>query len=206
MNDMLIACSDKEENKKIKCQLSQNCEMKDLRKAKRILGIDIVRDRKLGVLNLSQCSYSKRFLDKFCMSSCKSVSVPVGQHFKLSANQSPKTNEEKLNMAIVLYSSTVGSLTYLMACTRPDLANGKSLISRYMSNLGRQHWMVVKWMLRYLKGTTDAGLCYRKNSKNNLSVEGYVDANFATDCDHKMSLTGRVFKLVHNTISWRSVL
>lgn len=206
VDDMLIACSDKEEINKLKCQLSQTFEMKDFGQARRILGIDIVRNRRLGTLSLSQGSYSKRILDKFEMSSCKSVSVPVGQHFKLSANQSPKTDKEKSDMAYVPYSSAVGSLMYLMVCTRPDLAHGMSLVSRYMSSPCRPHWLVVKWMLRYLRGTVNAGLCYRKFSKESISLEGYVDADFAADNDRRRSLTGWVFKVVNNTVSWRSVL
>lgn len=60
-------------------------------------------------------------------------------------------------MTLILYASVVGSLIYLMVCTRPNLAHGMSLISRYMSNPSRKHWVVVKWMLRYIKGTPNYG-------------------------------------------------
>ena len=51
---------------------------------------------------------------------------------------------------------------YSMICTRPDLAHSASVVSRFMSNLGKQHWQVVKWILRYLQGTSSVGLVYGK--------------------------------------------
>jgi len=29
------------------------------------------------------------------------------------------------------------------------------VVSRYMNNPGKEHWMTVKWILRYLRGTTN---------------------------------------------------
>ena len=49
---------------------------------------------------------------------------------------------------------------YAMVCTRPDLAYGVSIFSRFMHNPGKAHWEVVKWILRYLKGSPDLGLVF----------------------------------------------
>lgn len=43
---------------------------------------------------------------------------------------------------------------YAMVCTHPDIAHGVSVVSRYMANLGKEHWQAVKWILRYLRGTS----------------------------------------------------
>ena len=56
-------------------------------------------------------------------------------------------------MRKVPYVSTIGSLMYAMVCTRPDIANAVGVVSRFTSRLGKQHWEVVKWILRYLKGS-----------------------------------------------------
>ena len=72
----------------------------------------------------------------------------------------PKTPEEKEKMSIVPYASAVGSLMYAMMCTRPDICYVVGLISRFQSNPGQKHWMAVKRILRYLKGTSDYMLCY----------------------------------------------
>uniref|UniRef100_A0A3Q7H809 Reverse transcriptase Ty1/copia-type domain-containing protein n=1 Tax=Solanum lycopersicum TaxID=4081 RepID=A0A3Q7H809_SOLLC len=71
---------------------------------------------------------------------------------KGNARESPKTAEERDHMALVPYASAVGSLMYAMVCTRPDIAHAVGVVSRYMANLGKEHWEAVKWLLRYLRG------------------------------------------------------
>ena len=113
--------------------------MKDLSAAKKILGMEIHRDRQAGKLFLSQKNYIKKILDRFNMSNCKSVSTPLAAHFKLSSESCPQTEEEKEKMASIPYANAVGSLMYAMVCTRPDLAYAVSMVSRYMHNPGKEH-------------------------------------------------------------------
>ena len=82
-------------------------EMKDLGLAKRILGMEIERDRSKRVLRLSQKSYISKVLSKFEMNNVKTVSTPLGQHFRLSITQAPKTHEEKRFMERIPYASMV---------------------------------------------------------------------------------------------------
>jgi hypothetical protein len=56
----------------------------------------------------------------------------------------PKTQEEIEYMARVPYSSAVGSLMYVMVCTRPDIALGVGVVRKYMINPGKEHWEEVK--------------------------------------------------------------
>ena len=95
VDDMLVTGSDINEIEKVKYDLKCRFEMKDLGEAKRILGIDIIRDRKKRVLWLSQQHYIDKLLKKFQMSESRIVSTPLGQQFQLSANQCPKSKEEQ---------------------------------------------------------------------------------------------------------------
>nr|GFA38705.1 retrovirus-related Pol polyprotein from transposon TNT 1-94 [Tanacetum cinerariifolium] len=61
-------------------------------------------------------------------------------------------------MSKVSYANAVGSLMFLMVCTRPDIAYAVSIVSRYLANLGKNHWEAVKWILKYLRGTANVGL------------------------------------------------
>ena len=56
-------------------------------------------------------------------------------------------------MAIVSYASAIGSLIYAMICTRPNISLAVGVVSKYMSNPGKQQWEEMKWILRYLQGT-----------------------------------------------------
>ena len=73
------------------------------------------------------------------MEESKVVTLPLHPHFKLSLAMCPCDEKEKGLMLMVPYESVVGSLMYIMVCTRPDLAYAMSKVSRYMSNLGKPH-------------------------------------------------------------------
>ncbi|GKE72700.1 hypothetical protein Tco_1534741, partial [Tanacetum coccineum] len=138
------------------------------------------------------------------MNNSKPVSVPLAAHFKLSSALSPDIEEEVEYMLRAPYASTVGSIMYDMVCTRTDIAQGVSIVSRYMDCPEKAHWEAVRWILRYLRGTTDFSLVY--DSGVNTYVNGYVDSGYACDLDRIRSLTGYVFTLGGCAISWKATL
>ena len=140
------------------------------------------------------------------MSLSKAVSTPIPQHYKLSSAQSPQSQEEILDMARIPYASVVGSLMFAMICSRPDLAYAISLVSRFMSNPGKEHWNAVKWVLRYLKGTLKHGVMYGYCDTNKVQVEWFVDSDYAGSIDTRKSLTGYVFTMCNGAVSWKSTL
>eukprot|EP00253_Pinus_taeda_P025491 PITA_25491 len=109
----------------------------------------------------------------------KQVKVPILVGVKLSVEQCPKTQKEEEDMSHVPYASAVNSLIYAMVCTRPDIAHVVGVLSRFLSKLGKEHWTTVKWVFRYLCGTSDYGLCYqgRPGLDRVLDICGFIDAN-----------------------------
>jgi hypothetical protein len=101
---MLVAGSDMDEIRNLKTQLSKEFDMKDLGPARKILGMQITRDKQRGVLQLSQAEYINRVLQRFNMGNAKPVSTPLASHFRLSKDQSPQTEEEKESMANIPYA------------------------------------------------------------------------------------------------------
>ena len=154
--------------------------MKDLGAAKQILGIEIHRDMEHGKLWLSQKKYMEKILTRFGMQNVKLVNIPLASHFKFSSSLCPNTKQENDYMSHVLYASVIGSLMYVMVCTRLDISHAIGVVSRYMANPGKEHWATVKWVLRYLRGTSNYCITYNGCSD---SVCGYVDSNFASDLD-----------------------
>jgi hypothetical protein len=134
--------------------------MKDLGAAKKILGMIITRDKKNHKLTLSQGEYIEKVLERFRMLNEKLVSTPLANHFKLTKEMCPKTQEEIKYMSRVPYSSVVGILMYAMVCTRPYIAHVVGVVRRYMKNPGKEHWEEVKWILRYLRGIATHALCF----------------------------------------------
>ena len=70
------------------------------------------------------------------------------------------TTEEKEYIKTVPFASAVGSLMYVMLCTRPDIFYSVGIVSRYQSNPGREHWTTVKHILKYLRRMRDYMLIY----------------------------------------------
>ncbi|KAL5553855.1 hypothetical protein UlMin_041256 [Ulmus minor] len=140
------------------------------------------------------------------MVDAKLVDVPLAAHFKLSSELCPKTEEDVQKMAKVPYASAVGSVMYAMVCTRPNIAHAVSLVSRYMANPGKAHWEVVKWLLRYLKGSLNCGLLYKRLDEPSYLVKGFVDADHAGDLDKRRSSRGYIFTVGGGCISWKSQL
>ncbi|KAH7852964.1 hypothetical protein Vadar_031538 [Vaccinium darrowii] len=208
VDDMLVACKSKVEINRLKVQLNKEFEMKDLGEARKILGMEIQRDRVKGTIHLTQQQYLKKVLERFGVGkgNSKPVSVPLAPHFKLSASLSPSSEEERKYMTNVPYASLVGSLMYAMVCTRPDLAQAVSMVSRYMHDPGKVHWQAAKWILRYILGTVNLGLKFEKRISVDHLVAGFVDSDYAGDLDKRRSTTGYVFTMAGGPVSWRCTL
>ena len=79
------------------------------------------------------------------------------------------------------------------------------MVSKYWANLGKQHWDALKWIFIYLRGTTNYGIMFERQ-QDELSVRGYVDADYAGDLNDRRSTTGYVFTLAGGPICWRSMI
>jgi hypothetical protein len=92
----------------------------------------------------------------------------------------PKEEDEQGLRHEVPYLSAIGALMYLANCIRPDIAFAVNLLARYIAAPTRRHWVGVKTILKYLKGTQDhLGLWFLK--MGHLTMVGYVGAGYMSD-------------------------
>ena len=129
--------------------------MKDLGEASYILGIQIYRDRSKRMLGLSQSRYIDTIVKRFGIKNSKRGLIPMRHRILFSRSMSPKTHEERTNMDMIPYASAIGSIMYVMLCTRLDIAHALSVTSRYQADPGLEHWKAVKCILKYLRRTKD---------------------------------------------------
>ncbi|CAM8928612.1 unnamed protein product [Rhodiola kirilowii] len=202
VDDILIMSNSESEIAKIKKELNSNFDMKDLGTAKKILGINIVRDRPKKMMYLSQADYIDKVLKKFSMDGSKPAVIPLGGHLTLSKEDCPKDEAARKKMNLILYDVAVESVMYCMLCTRPDLAFGISVLSRFMSDPGESHWVAMKFLLKYLNDTKNLGLVFA-NYGNKSELFGYVDSDYASNRDNRKSTTGLFFTWRGNCISWK---
>ena len=120
--------------------------------------------------------------------------TPVDVNLHLSKNNGKNLSQQE-------YEQVIGSLMYVMNCTRPDIAYAVSKLSRYTSNLGPDHWKAiirVLRFLRYLKYTQNYGL---HDSKYPEVFEGNRDTNWISDTKDSKSTSGYLFTLGGGAVS-----
>jgi hypothetical protein len=126
-------------------------------------------------------------------------------HFATGSRLYPAMTGSYANITdLKQYQGMVGSLTYAMLCTRPDLAYAIQQLSQFNSNPTNAHFQAAKRVFRYLQGTQTTGLLYGKhNGEITKRVQGYCDADYAMDGDRK-SISGFFFTLAGSPISWQA--
>lgn len=160
-----------------------------------ILGIRITRDRRTKTLSMSQGAAVKDLLTRFGMWPCNTKAVAeVDDKDGLWEDDSEPLADQ------ATYRSIVGSLVYLMTCTRPDLAHSVQRLSRYLQAPRRPHMEGAKRILRYLMGTVNIGICFGGGSSD---LTGYSDASWAPRPD-RMSTSGYICVLNNGPVSWKS--
>lgn len=193
VDDLIITGDCDEEILQTKQNLSVRFHMKELGQLKHFLGLEVVRTRE-GIF-LHQKKYSKDLLQKFGMLDYKQISVPMEPNAKLCAHEG-RTLEDA-----TMYRQLVGSLIYL-TLTRPEISFAVGVMSRYMQDPKKTHLDQVRRILRYVKGTLDHGILYKKGG--GCKLVGYCDADYAGDHDTRRSTTGYVFMLGSGAVSWCS--
>nr|GFC85144.1 hypothetical protein [Tanacetum cinerariifolium] len=106
----------------VKTYLGKCFVMKDLGEAAYILRIKIYRDRSKRLIGLCQSAYIEKILKRYSMENSKRGSIPMQKKLKFSKSQGASTPAEMKRMQNVPYASAVGSIMYVMRCTRPDVA------------------------------------------------------------------------------------
>ncbi|GJZ46052.1 putative RNA-directed DNA polymerase [Tanacetum coccineum] len=203
VDDMLIVGKNIGRIAQLKRDLSKSFSMKDLGPAKQIIGIRIFRDRGAKKLHISQEQYIEKVLCRFNMDKAKVVSSPLTTNFKLTDKDCPSSKKNIEKMDRVPYASAVGSLMYAMVCTRPDLAHAVGVVSRFLSNPGKKHWEAVKWIFRYLRGTSKLGITFGNRKP---MLVGFTDSDMAGNKDNMKSTSGYLMTFAGGAVSWQSRL
>jgi hypothetical protein len=136
------------------------------------------------------------------MQNCRPCEFPVVKGDKFSNDQCPKNEVEQAEMNDRPFASALGSLMYAQVCTRPDIAYVVGVLGRYQSNPGNDHWKAAKKVMRYLQGTKEYMLTYKR--VDNLEIEGYTDSDLGGCPDDRKSTSGYIFMLAGGAISWKS--
>jgi hypothetical protein len=185
VDDLVIIGSSLAVVEEFKEEMKRAFLMSDLGLLSFYLGIE-VRLYAEGI-TLRQAHYAKKILEMADMVDCKAAATPMEERLRLSHDS---TSEE---VDATLYRRIIGSLRYLIH-TWPDLTYAVGYVSRFLERPTEEHLQTVKKILRYIAGTLQYGLRYRRRTGTTRLV-GYCDSDLTGDIDTRKSTTSAMFFL-----------
>lgn len=197
VDDFYVFYNDELKKNQLLESLGSNFKIKDLGKARQVLGMELTREN--GALRLSLSKFTNKLLANFGLADCKPVKTPLelDLHTVLAEGEE---GEELDHPNRLRYQSLIGALNYLSCNTRPDISAAVSFLSQYNSCCHQIHMRAAKRVLRYLKGTMDYSLIFKANG--NLNITGYVDADWGGNVKDRKSFSGYTFQVGGNPVSW----
>jgi hypothetical protein len=227
VDDIIIAHTSPDRFDEFKQMLVSRFQCKDIGKVRQALNIEVKYPKNGGLL-LLQTKYINELVQKYSSlveNLSHACALPHDYHVKYCKegidcqSDIPCPDNDKIS-ADTPYRALLGALLWVSEGTRPDIKYIISAMSRYLADPRVAHWKALKKVLRYLNGTKHLGIYYRPLSKGpkfptgyvssynvsvtNLSVDGFVDADFANNLDDRRSITGYVFMMAGAPISWQS--
>ena len=194
VDDLILVTDSEKEMIDLKTSLANHFKMKDMGVLHYCLGVSVtIKD---GVLQISQEQYIGKIMRKYKLQDCKTVSTPMDLNVKLV-----KDDGYSKPVGVVQYQSMVGSLIYAAIATRPDISYAVAALAKFKSSPTEAYLTAVKRVFWYLKGTDQLRLQYQETDVN---VEGYSDADWASDSDDRRSTSGNVFVMLGGAISLTS--
>jgi hypothetical protein len=165
VDDLIVTGNNHAAITNLKSILHQQFSIKDLGVLKYFLGIEMVTSYK--GLFFYQCKYILDLLREADMLECKLAKTPLDSKLQLTLDGESFDQPQ-------LYQKLVGKLIYL-TITRPDLSHSVSIVSQFMHSPIAAHMMIVKRILRYLKGTIGRGILVQNHG--HTQVLSYTDAD-----------------------------
>ena len=150
--------------------------MKNLRELHYCLGVEFERNRKTNIITMNQRNYIEEVLKRFNL---EEYNLVISILLKLSVEEFVNVQRK---MVGVPYKAGLGSLMYVMVALRVDIAFAVSMVIQFMSKANPPHWMAVKRIMRYLKGTLDFKLYL---GGKDIVLRGFYDANWMGDANNQ---------------------
>ena len=200
VDDVIVAYQKEQDYAKFATAFKKSVEVGTEEELSWYIGIKI--ENLPHCIRISQEKHIKDALKQFNMEDCKSAKTPAVIE-RLTLDDCPEMeSSEQATMKRVPYRQLVGKLVYIATCSRPDIAYAVSELGRFLENPGQKHWKAAKHVLRYLKGTINAGINFYRDKK--LTLETHCDADFAGDTDTRRSTSGFLCTLAGGAVSWKS--
>ncbi|KAH7291985.1 hypothetical protein KP509_29G045200 [Ceratopteris richardii] len=191
VDDILLLSNSIKALNSTKHELQDAFSMSDLGPLQYCLGMQVLRDPQTGSITLSQSTDINSLLQKFHMDTYKGTATPLPSSLKSGSTALPSEVAPDFPFAQIL-----GSIHYLVTCTRPDICFAANYLSRFMQQPQAHHIHLLKRLLRYLKQTQHYSLTYRTQPEaTRWTLYGYSDADWGGDHVTMQSTSGYLYML-----------
>jgi hypothetical protein len=166
-----------------------------------------MRDRDKGLISLSCIPKIDILVVKFGLDlESSGPDTPMTKDFVTTQRPAPLDGSDDIGAGSILppgnrYCELVGSLLYIANTTRPDISQAVGVLSRYRMSPTTAHWNEAIRVLKYLKSTRELVLVL---GGKDTELEGFVDADYGGDQDHRFSTTGFVLTVFGGAVVWGS--
>ena len=131
VDDLAIACKHIEELRIVIEEISKCFKITNLGELTWILACRVTRDRSKRLITIDQEQYTRKILtDAGILPGSNPVSTPMDPKEFLTADETPFSEEDFKLAREIPYANTIGKITYLTICTRPDIRNAHRTLSR----------------------------------------------------------------------------
>ena len=201
-DDVFGASTSDTEVKRRKDEMGKVWEIKDVGESEYFLGMRVQQDLHEGTIRLTQRPYWEHVLNRFDLDYLPLRNTPLPVGLVLDTNMCPQTDSDRQQMVDKPYRAILGSVMWGQLATRPDLSFAVSLLSRFQSNPGIDHWKALLHVVGYIKNTLDFGLTYHRDAE--LTPAGFVDSDYGGCRDTRRSTSGYVFTMAGGPVTWSS--
>jgi hypothetical protein len=198
---------------RIKSQIMEAYQTKDLGDISCFLNIRVTRDRATKTLWLTQDTYIDKIVQKFHLATRSrqpdTPATPGKEYRKPTVQASPTMTQQ--------YQELVGSIIYPSVTARPDIAWIASKLSQYSQNPSQDLIDEARRVITYLNATRYLSLRYSASTREDSDedddsdkislpalFDAASDASFADDLDTRYSSQGYCIKLFGSPILWQA--
>ena len=176
MDDILIAAHKNKDIDNLSIEMNKEWKVKDLGSISRYLRMRFTQDSKF--IYIDQAPYLENLLMSSGMGECHPLKIPIKDlplPKELGASALLSEKDKKI------YKSLVGSLLWVHVCTRPDLQYAVSKLGSKMTAPSIRDMEILKKCLRYVRGTINAKIAFKKNTDKYVGLVGCSDASHGSE-------------------------
>ena len=171
--------------------------MTDMGDVSLVFGMEVTHDRTKGTVTITQKNYVKYLLERYGMGNCNPVHTPgVGKQLSLDQPEEHLLNKEDKRRV----QAVTGSVMCLGQVTRYDIGYAVNQLARAMSKSSKAHMAAAKHLLRYLAGTRNFAITYKRGG---FKLTAFSDANWSNSPDNRKSTSSYIAFLSDGPVSFK---